>query len=335
LNKAIRIIALIVCFAASFWAYGVSLAAVPDPIDSTPSVENIHINKDLLTTGDILIYGDYDLPYATPPDVFADQSFIFKLISTDNITELGAIRPYVFFDNGYNEGVFSFYFASMTTANITWGEAYTIRIAENPIHFSSPNQIDYVIPTNTYTSANTTAANQLELSINIITAASRLEQYYTTYTLLDTAAYGTVLSSPSGETYFRGAINGIQSMAPNLFMVQVLDYDTTYRTWTTDYSDNLSERFDADWVGASENATAAQFGVTQQTAMGIIPLFVCGGGLVLSFVKWRKPEPGLIFGSLVLIGALLMGWLSPAIFASLFQLMGIYIAYLLFLARAG
>ena len=333
MKKLIRILAVIICFASPLWAFGVVLA-ISAP-DSTPSVSNFHVNTNLLATGDILIYCDYDLPYGTPPDVFANQSFIFKLISTDNVTELGAIRPFVYFDNGYNEGEFGFYFNNMTTANITWGEPYIIRIAQNPAHFASPTSIDYVLPVNAYTTENTTAGNQLELSINILAAANRLGQVYTTYTLTEDSAGGTVLGSPDGETYFRGAIYGIQAMAPDLFMVQVLEYDTTYRTWTTAYSDNLTDRFETTWVGATENATATQFGVTKQTAMGFIPLTLSLGVIIVSTMKWRKAEPGLIATAVILIGALLMGWLAPAIFASLFQLMGIYIAYLIFLARAG
>jgi len=303
--------------------------------DSTPSISNLHVNQHLLATGDVLIYGDYDLPYGTPPDVFANQSFIFQLIAADNVTELGAVTPFVYFDNGYNEGFFSMYFASRTTANITWEQSYTIRIAQNPAHFTSPVDIDYELPTNSYTSVNTTAANQLELAINVLSAATRLEQYYPTYSLVDTAAAGTVLYSPDGETYFRGAINGIQAMAPSLFMVQVLEYDYTYRTWTTDYSDNLTDRFETTWVGASANATATQFGLTNQTAMGILPLGLCLVSIVLSNMKWRRSEPGLVGASIILIMGLLMGWLAPAVFAIIFQFMGIYIAYLLFLARAA
>jgi len=333
-RKAIRILAVIICFTSPLWAWGITLAV--DTPDSTPSVSNLHINRQLLTETDILIYGDYDIPYATPPpSVFADKAFSFQLISTDNETELGVVTPYVFFDNGYNEGVFGLYFSSMATANITWGEPYIIRIAQNPSQFASPTKVDYVIPTNVYTSANTTTDNQLELSINILAAASRLEQIHTSYELVEGAAGGTVLTSPSGETYFRGAIYGLQAMAPELFMVQVLDYDTSYRTWTTAYSDNLTNRFETTWVGASENVTASQFGVTKQTGMGVIPLILSIGAVIVSSMKWRKAEPGLIFSALVLIGALLMGWLAPAIFASIFQAMGIYVSYLLFLSRAG
>lgn len=331
MSKAIRIIIILFAIIAPLVAMHL-VAAMSSP-DSTPTVSNIHINRYLLNSNDILIYGDYDLPYATPPSVGADQAFIFTLIASDNTTELGAITPYVFFDNGYNEGVFSFYFTSITTANITWGDVYSIKITENPAQFASPTSISYAIPSSVWTTANTTANNQLELAINILNAANRLEQVHTSYTLLDTGAAGTVLSSPSGETYFRGAIYGIQAMAPSLFMVQVLEYDTTYRTWTTDYSDNQTSRFDATWIGASENATATQFGTTQSIFGYLFVLPLCVGAVIVSTWKFRKAEPGFIVCGLFLFMGFLMGWVPGAIFASGYQIMGIYTAYVWFYAR--
>jgi len=331
MKKLIRVVILLVCFVAPLLVVHL-VEAIPSP-SPPPSVSNMHINQNLLTTGDILIYGDYDLPYVAPPSVAANQAFIFSLIASDNLTELGAIRPFVFFDNGYNEGVFSFYFSSITTANITWGNVYTIRISENPAQFTSPVEIDYGVPSNVWTTANATEDNQLELAINIINAANRLEQVHTTYTLLDTAAAGTVLSSPSGETYFRGAIYGVQAMAPSLFMVQVLDYDQSYRTWTTDYSDNQTERFDATWVGASENVTATQFGTTQSVFGYIFILPLCVGAVVVASIKWRKSEVGFIACGLFLFTGFLMGWVPGAIFASAYQAMGIYTAFVWFYAR--
>lgn len=334
MKKATRVLALVFCLAASLWGWQLVLAlSVPD---STPTVSELHANRNLITTGDILIYGESDLPAGTPPATGASDAIIFKLIASDNLTELGAVTPYNFFDNGWNEGVFGFYFSNMTTANVTWGTSYTIRIAENPAQYASPTYWDYVFPASGYSTASSNqTAQQTELAINIINAANRLEQIFTSYTLLDTGASGTVLSSPSGETYFRGAIYGIQAMAPDLFMIQVLTYDASGRSMTTAYADNMTSQFAATWVGASENATVTQFGLTKQSAFGIIPFALCAGAVMLSMMKWRKAEPGFVAGALFMIWGLLVGWLAPAIFAAVFQLMAIYNGYLLFLARAS
>jgi len=311
----------------------VVVAYAISPPSSTPTVSDMHYNRNLLETGDILLYGEYDLPYdPVPTTASAAQSFIFQLIDTDNATELGAITPFVFFDNGYNEGVFGMYFAPAD--NFTWGLSYILRISQNPAQFASPTSEDYLIAPTAFTTKTSQLDNQVELAINVINLANELEQIYTTYTLLDTAAGGTVLSSPSGETYFRGVIYGLQLMAPSLFMVQVLEYDTSYRTWTTTNTDNYSARFDATWVGASENATMAMFDMTQGSVMAIIfilPLMI--GSIVVTTMKFRKAEPGFIMCAVLAMLGLLMGWLPAAIFATIYQLLGMYIAYIWFYAR--
>ena len=102
--------------------------------DSTPTISNIKANRYLIESGDVLIYGEYDIPYASLPDESAADTYIFRLLDIDGSTELGAVAPFPLFDNGYNEGVFGFYFSA--SDNLTWGEAYTVRISQNPANGS-------------------------------------------------------------------------------------------------------------------------------------------------------------------------------------------------------
>lgn len=309
-----------------------SLALAIDNPDSDPSVSNVRANTYLIEEGDVLIYGDYNLPYASPPDDPASNAFIFRLLDTDGETELGAISPFVLFDNGYNEGVFGFYFSA--SDNLTWGEAYTIRISQNPALFTTPTSVDYLISLSVYSSKTTQDDNQVELTINIIAMAERLESAHTDYTLLESSVGGTVLSDPTGETYFRGAIYGLQAMAPSLFLIQILEFDRADREWTTDQFDEYEERFDDTWVGDGVDATATQFGITPQMLMGVLfVLPLCIGGIILSSMKYGKAEPGFIISAIFLTLGALMGWLPAAIFATLYQAMAIYLAYLWFYAR--
>lgn len=305
------------------------VSAIDDP-DSNPTVSNIKANVYLIDEGDMLIYGEYNIPYASVPDEGADEAFIFRLIDTDGETELGSVTPYVLFDNGYNEGVFGFYFSS----NTTWGESSIIRISQNPVLFDDPTSYEYAIPSNSYSTKTTQEDNQIELAINIISAAQRLETAHSGYTLLEASAGGTILSSPTGETYFRGAIPGIQAMAPDLFLVQVLAQDTTAREWTTDQFDTYQDRYEGTWVGDDVDATATQFGITAASLMGtIIALPICIGVIILSAMKYKRTEPGIIVSTIILILTSLMGWMPTAIFATSFQLMAIYLSYVLFYSR--
>ncbi len=299
-----------------------------NPPTSDPSVSQLHVNRYLIVEDDALFYGIYDIPYDDLPTVPASDSYIFRLL--DGETELGTITPFVLFDNGYRKGVFSFYFDELDD----WGEPYTIRISQNPAYFDTPESWDFVIPSSAYTTREARADNQTELTINIIAMAQYLEAYLTEYTLLEDSPGGTILSSPTGENYFRGAIYGIQAMAPDLFLVQVLEIDTTDRTWTTDQFDEYEARFEGTWVEEDTEATASQFGITTQMLMSLIfVLPICLGAIIVSSIKFQKAEPGFVFSVLAMTGAAVMGWFSGAIYATLLQLMAIYLGYVWFYAR--
>jgi len=300
-----------------------------DPPSDTPTISNVKVNTYLLKTGDVLIYGDYDIPYDNPGEQPpADSTYILRLMDGDE--EIGMITPYVYFDNGYNLGVFAFYLES----GIVWETPYIIRISQNPAVFPSPESWDYVMQASAYTSATTHGDNQTELALNIILAAQRLEVAYPAYTLLEPSAGGTVLSNPAGENYFRGAIYGIQAMAPDLFLVQLVASDNEAREWTTDQFDEYAERFSTMWVGEETEATAEQFGLTTPGIMSLVfVLPICLGAIVVTSIKFRKVEPGLVFSILTMTCAVLMGWFPGAMYAIILQFMAIYIAYLWFYSR--
>ncbi len=305
-----------------------------DAPTSAPTVTNIHVNRSLVTSGDWLVYADYDIPYTVTANMTpADSSFIFRLIATDGTTELGAIAPYASssFNLGYNEGNVFFYF---TGAELVWGTAYIIRISENPAFFASPTYWDFPIPSTAYTSSTSQLDNQAEVAANVLLAAKRLQPAYGLATT-EPSSGGLVLSSPYGETYFRGACYGIQAMAPTLFFVQLVQLDTTSTNWTTTQADAWGSQFAGTWYASGENATATQFGLMPTTVAGMFIVFpLCIGLMVLSSMKFKRIEPGLVSGSVLLIMSFLMGWIPAAVFASIYQLMGIYTGYVWFYARS-
>jgi len=325
---------LLACGLALLWIlpFATPVLAI-DPPDDIPTLINIKANRWLIEQWDVLIYGEYLIPYATPPsEVGADEAYVFRLYN--GATELAQISPFALMDNGYNKGVFAFYFPAST--NLTWGVAYTIRISQNPAYFSSANYTDYTMPLSAYTSQTTQEANQLGLASNIINAANRMTVYYDAqgYDFSDTSVGGTVLSSPTGETYFRGAIYGIQAMAPDLFIVQTLAFDTSDRVWGTTQGDNFTSRFDNTFVSQNTTAVANEFGFTPGGIMGLLftlPLII--GSVVVSSMRFRKTEPGIMAAALFVMMAAFMSWLPIPIFATVYQLAGIYLAWTLMGSR--
>lgn len=314
------------------------LLAVPalatDPPDADPTLTSIYANVNLRETGDVLIYGEYNIPYTTLPDESATSTYNLQLIGTDNATILGLIVPFAQLDRGYNENAFSFYFTAAD--NLTADQSYIIRISQNPAYFNNPESYDYAMPLATWTSASSQEDNRAELVLNVITIAQRLQNTYSTdsLVLLESGAGGTVLSDPVGETYFRGVIYGLQTMAPDLFLVQVYDFETADRLWTTAEFDTYATRFSGDWVGTTTANTSATFGMTTPTLMGLIfgmPIIL--GAIIISAIKFKRIEPGYLVAALVLVMLALMGWMSTALFALIYQLMAIYIGYLWFFSR--
>jgi hypothetical protein len=330
--RILKILIILMALLSPLWATTALAILAPD---STPTITNVHANRNLLEvgspTGDILIYGDYNIPYGTvPTDASASEAFSFRLLN--GTTELGSTLPYCLINNGYNKGVFSFHFS--VADNITWGQAYTIRISENPAWFSTPSSYDYLMTTSAWTILTGQEENKADLTINIIAAAQRMQTTYPLYTFLESSYGGTVLSSPTGAAYFRGAVYGIQAMAPNLFLVQTLGADNTSISHGTTQFDTYRGSHDADWVGVSTNATATQFGITPTMVLGMAFIFpLCIGAIIVSSMKFHKAEPGFACCAVLLILGALMGWVPAPVFASTYQALGIYVAFVWFYAR--
>ncbi len=325
-------IAIVAIFFAWPLVFALPVKAVISQPTETPTISTFKANHNLVELGDMLIYAGYDIPYDSVPNVTAEQSFMFRLMDSTLTTELASIAPFAYseFSNGYNKGVISFYFEASTAP--TWGVQYYIRISENPSQFSAPVSWDYLIPTTAYSSLTSQTDNQIELASNIKEMAHTLQSEFG-HTILEPSSGGNVLSSPYGETYFRGAIYGIQVMAPTLFLVQLVQLDTTSTNWTTAQFDTYEHRFDATWVGPAENATASQFGVTPSAIMSVPVLLLCIGACIVSSMKYHRIEPGLVGCAVFLIMGVLMGWLPIPAFAALNQFMGIYTSYVWFYAR--
>jgi len=314
--------------------FGLALPVLAtDPPDSAPTISDVHANVYLIESGDVLIYGKYNIPYATLPPDDAGQTYIFRLLDTDGVTPLGVVTPFPQFDNGYNEGVFGFYFSAAD--NLTVDQSYIIRIGQNPAFFDSPQTYDYSMSVSEWTSATSKDDNRAELTISIISLAGDLESAHDV-DLLESSVGGTVLSDPIGENYFRGAIYGLQAMCPDLFLVQSLAWDTTDQDWNTTEFDEYGTRFSGTFIGTASDNTSATFGLSTPSLMTIIfalPIIITL--VIVSSIKFKKAEPGWLATCLVLIMVALMGWFDMALFALVYQLMVMYIGYLWFYSRTG
>jgi hypothetical protein len=64
-----------------------------------------------------------------------------------------------------------------------------------------------------------------------------------------------------GESFFRGAIYGVQAMASSLFRLVITDVNVEDRTWVTDYVTSLEDQYSGTYIEPAIEAGKAFFGV--------------------------------------------------------------------------
>jgi hypothetical protein len=309
----------------------IPVSAYTSQPDETPKFTEVHVNRNLITTGDAMIYGMYELHYHTIPDVAADQTYIISVMNSAKTITYGFTTPFVYHDKGYGKGAISIYLAPDT---ITWEQSLYIRIAQVPDQFETPVNTDISVLANKYTTFTTQSDNQAEVAANLFTIGQTLETEYDAQFFTNSDGRN-VLTDP-GEAYFRGAIPGLQGVAPDLFLIQTDAIDFATKQYTTEQFTTYQTRFTGTWVGSAMDAGGDMLGMGGNTfMMFIFTLPLCIGAVVFTSLKFKKSEPGFILAALFMIMAAIMGWMPMALFATVFQLFGIYIGYLLFYSRSS
>lgn len=283
-------------------------ADTPDP-DSTPTIEQFNLYRNMRETGDMLLLIYANIPYAAIPDTPVTQTFIWSLLDTDNVTELGSTVGYAYnistyTDDGFGYNVFSMYWnaANVTALGITWGTTYTVRLSGNPAVFDTPPIYNYTINAGAYSALTAQADVQDELGLRILTIAADLDIRWglsTTYSLLTELEVGRALSI-YGEAFFRGAIYGVQSLAPGIFAAVIRTIDVPARTWDPEYSENVTGQYAGTWVDTAKAAGEVLFGTTYDL-LSIIILLVLSAGLLIGNLQltgdsWNALVDVSVFG---------------------------------------
>lgn len=332
--RVIRIALILVILSILTLVIAPPVLADPALPDSTPTFPRIYVNRSLIESGDFLLVAEYDLPYAVLPTDAANVNYIFELVDTDATTKLGAAEayPYGAFDYGYNLGVVSFYFDAADAP--TWGSNYILRVTTNPAKYSTLTSYDTTVPSIAYSTlgATATAAQQLELTTRLQTIIGDLTSEYGVE-LISSQDAGMQLTS-YGESYFREAIPGLQSMAPLLFFVQNISYDTSTRTWGTSLGDTYKARLagvdgivgtaDDNWIMASLVGVGDWLNIPFLLLIGGILVVVCVLLIKFSVQRFGTPVAGYV-GSLLVVmcgGVLMMGFTVIAIIAFALILFG-------------
>ena len=278
-----------------------------------------------------LIYAN--IPYALLPDTPVSETFIWQFMSTDNVTEFGSTVGTNYNDDGYGFNLYSIYLSAdnVTSFPIVWGTPYTMRLSGNPAVFDTPPIYNFTINVAQYSTENVTADVKTELATRILTLAGDLDNKWGllgTNSLLTQNETATVLSI-YGEAFFRGAIPGLQAMAPSVFSVIIRVIDIDDREWNPEFSENVTGQWAGTWIETAQEGGKALFGTTYDLLSIILLLIMCGGlwygNLTLTGDSWNGlidvSIAGIIgarlamfdLGFLLLIAALLWIYISAKI----------------------
>ncbi len=275
------------------------LAAEPEP-DSV-SLADIVIFNNLLVADDFLAFVPYNIPFSTAPDPNINETFIFRLMSADNTTELGATLATPAYDAGYGPGVVSFYIA----ANTTIGEAYIFRVQQNPVHYPNPQYWDFTASNSSYSTSSDQAA---ALRAKVINSVITLEPSFGV-NLLTVSDVGDTVLSANGELYFLDVIPGLQTMAPLLFSVQLETPDFTKRTWSYTFADALKTKYDGTFLAEFMTGYAGLYSINKSPAINSLSIFLFIIIIMVSVWKFKATMlSALLDGYTSLLVLMLIGF---------------------------
>lgn len=116
---------LFAVFLVLFFATPVLAIDEPDAI----SIDGVWVYQNCRETGDQLYLVSYNITYTSPPTEDVSEAYLVRLM--DGATELRAVAPYAYHDDGYGSGVAAIYFDSEDAP--TWQGAYTMKLMGNPL----------------------------------------------------------------------------------------------------------------------------------------------------------------------------------------------------------
>ena len=102
-----------------------------------------------------------------------------------------------------------------------------------------------------------------------------------------------------GEAFFRGAIYGVQGMAPAAFSYVFTEMDIEDRTWSENYTGNLTGQWAGFWVQDAKDAGQALFGTDYDLLSLILAVGMCIGAAVAGMMVGGEGWGGMMDASVV------------------------------------
>lgn len=310
LNKLVNSKPYKLVLAVGLGLLAVALFVQPALAISNPAsiaMNNQFVFRNVLETGDWLVYCRYDVNYTTIPSEPANTTYEFVMYNTTGTTILGS-RPL----NYYQHNIISIYFtkAQASSKGLVWGDPYIVIVRGSPPVFitltEDVNQDTRVLGAGDY-------KEQSDLAPHMLAEAEILQ-----------ADWGIILLengylNATGATYFTYAIPAFGSMAPEA-MYSTTYYMTVNYTYMnmseTAYEVSLHTQQGARLRLAIQNL-ASEFGVSEDwMSIWMVAIgYLTFAGVAYSVTK--DPGVSMLTGFPVIVGAAWLGvgtsWLTIVI----------------------
>jgi hypothetical protein len=291
------------------------------PAPNLTAINETHAWRNVIETGDFFLTARYNVVQNASTTIDISDAYLFRLMDTTNTAELGVVEAYPYQNDGYGQGVVSFYFPAASAP--AWGGSYWLRIEGKFTAFTSPPVYNYNIPATTYSSYITASTIKSDIAVKILDMARTIGNSWTpTRALTEESESGTVLSI-YGESYFRPAIPGLQAMCPNLFLLQITDVDTSATTWSNNESTEKAGLVQNTTMGSGVSGVATLFNMSFSATAAIPIIVVCVVLFIIGAVQ-ENMLSGLVNSSVVLAGASLFGWFPMGVLMLITFACGVY-----------
>jgi len=306
----------------------VSPVLADPPAPDTLEIRDLVVVRNTIEDGDYAVLLLYNIAYTDSyPDDSSQDLFRIRLMSVDGETELGAVRPYPYYNSGYDYGLACLYFDADSAP--TWETSYIVELAGNPAEWSTIPRITRTLVLSDYCGFEDQEANQEAAASFLLDVLADIEVNWST-TLLETSSSGTILST-TGEAYVINAVPGASAIAPSIFYTQAYTPEYEQREWDTTQADTYAARFADSWVGNGLQKAADGLHVSYQllgTVLFGVPLFV----FVMIFCqrKFHDSTPALVAGMGVLLCCVLLGFTSMAVLGVMGIAYAMFIGYVVF-----
>jgi len=307
-RRLVRLLILPILISIGF-IFSISAIAFADTAPDTLKIHSAVVSKNLAENGDMLVAAHYEVAWDATEDYPTepiDDYILCQMMTTTGSYTYAAVSPYPFVDDGYGEGVVSFYFTSdqVDILGLEWLQNYMIRITTKLGWVAPVEKYDYTLSDTDYCPSEYTSNNRLWLKQWVLDTAQSLETNWGLTASLTTVSIESVLSE-YGEMYFLQAIPGLRFLCPDLFTYTLFCPDVPSGSGTPTLAEDLKDRgeYDGTIVESGLDTLASIFG-SEIVGLNLIAIGLIGLLMGLSYWQLQNTRPGMILGLYTLpIGA--------------------------------